>query len=80
MHCLYFCVAVLACVPRFWPVCTDEKSYPAVLNFAGMLFLANYVFHFVINCRKEKALKRLTKESELLPPVPSEVKEELRDT
>lgn len=56
MHFLYFSVAVLACVPHFWPLCTDEKSYPAVLNFAGMLFLANYIFHFVINCRKEKAL------------------------
>ena len=56
MNCLYLSVPVIACFPSFWPLCTDEKAYPPVLNFASMLFIVTYIFHFVINCNKEKAL------------------------
>ena len=64
MHCLYIFVAITACVPKFWPICREEKVYPIVMNFASMLFIANYIFHFVINCNKEKAITRFS-ESEL---------------
>ena len=60
MHCLYLGVAITACIPEFWPLCRDDKKYPVVLNFASMLFIANYIFHFVINCNKKKAVQRLT--------------------
>ena len=60
MHCLYIGVAITACTPNFWPLCKDDKKYPVVMNFASMLFIANYIFHFVINCNKKKAIKRLT--------------------
>ena len=60
MNCLYLGVLVTACFPDFYPVCTDEKAYPVVMNFASMLFIVNYLFHFVINCNKEKALQRFT--------------------
>ena len=76
MHGLYLIVALLAFVPHFWPLCTDEKSYPAVLNFAGMLFIANYIFHFVINCRKDKALRNLTEEKSDLNDLEKEEKAE----
>ena len=60
MHCLYLGVAILALVPSFWPLCTDEKIYPRVMNYASMLFIANYIFHFVLNCKKRKILERWT--------------------
>lgn len=60
MNCLYLSVIIMSFFPTFWPVCTDEKAYPPVLNFASMLFIVNYIFHFVVNCNRQKALNRLT--------------------
>ena len=56
MNCLYVSVVLTALAPPFWPLCTDEKAYPVVMNFASMLFIANYIFHFIINCKKDQVL------------------------
>ena len=50
---LYIATLALAFVPRFGPFCTSEKLYPPVLNWTACLFLINYVFHLVMNCRKD---------------------------
>ena len=63
MNCLYLAVIICACIPHFHPLCTDEKLYPYVMNFASMLFIANYMFHFVVNVLKRgnsRAIDRLT--------------------
>ena len=52
MNSLYVIVIIIACIPGMRPLCTDDKEYPYVMNFAMMLFNINYVFHFYINCNK----------------------------
>ena len=54
MNTLYVLVAITACVPGMRPVCTDEKVYPYVMNFAFCLFVINYIFHLIIHSNKEK--------------------------
>ena len=44
MNCLYATVGLLAFVPALRPLCTDEKMYPYVMNFASCLFLLNWIF------------------------------------
>ena len=53
MNVLYFATLGLAFVPRFGPTCTADKVYPPVMNWTAMLFIVNFVFHWVINCRKD---------------------------
>ena len=53
MNCLYLGVLALSFVPGFRPMCTDEKVYPVVMNFASCLFLLNYMFQWVIRCNKD---------------------------
>ena len=39
MNCLYVGVVILACTPKFHPMCTDHKAYPVVLSLASFLFI-----------------------------------------
>lgn len=57
MVCLYALTLGLAFVPRFGPFCTSQKLYPPVMNWTACLFIINFVFHVVINCRKDYFLK-----------------------
>lgn len=53
MSVLYAITLGLAFMPRFGPWCTAEKVYPAVMNWTSCLFIINFVFHLVINWRKD---------------------------
>lgn len=53
MNCLYALSLGLAFVPKFGPTCTADKVYPACMNWSACLFIINFVFHCVINCRKD---------------------------
>ena len=53
MNVLYVLTLGLAFVPRFGPYCTAEKVYPACMNWTACLFIANFIFHLVINCNKD---------------------------
>ena len=52
MNVLYAVTLAMAFWPKFGPFCRAEKVYPAVLNWTACLFIINFVFHCVINCRK----------------------------
>ena len=52
MNCLYAATLLLAFVPRFGPKCTSDKVYPPCMNWVSCLFIINFIFHCVINCRK----------------------------
>ena len=58
MNVLYAATLGLAFVPRFGPTCTSEKVYPACMNWTACLFIINFVFHWVINCRKDYFLNQ----------------------
>ena len=67
MNFLYLAVIIMAFIPGLQPLCTDDKAYPYVMNFASMLFIINYLFHFVVNClmpNNKVALDRLTVSNE----------------
>lgn len=53
MYVLYALTLGLAFVPRFGPTCTADKLYPPCMNWTACLFIINFVFHCVINCRKD---------------------------
>jgi len=53
MNALYFITLALAFLPRFGPFCTAEKLYPACMNWTACLFIINFIFHLIINCRKD---------------------------
>ena len=53
MNALYATSLLLGFIPRFGPTCTSEKVYPACMNWIACLFIANFIFHCVINFRKD---------------------------
>ena len=52
MNSFYVIVIIIACIPGMHPLCKDDKVFPHVFNYAMMLFIINYVFHFYINFYK----------------------------
>jgi len=53
MNVLYGLTLASAFVPRFGPFCTADKVYPACLNWTACLFIINFIFHVVIDCKKD---------------------------
>ena len=64
MNLLYVAVVVMSFFPPFQPKCTQEKAYPYVMSWASFLFIVNYFFHWVVNCRKEFWLKPIDDQAE----------------
>ena len=50
---LYSMTLALAFIPRFGPWCHADKVYPACMNWTACLFIINFIFHCVMNCKKD---------------------------
>ena len=53
MHVLYLATLLLAFLPRFGPNCEADKVYPPCMNWTACLFIINFIFHMIINNRKD---------------------------
>ena len=53
MHVLYLLTLLLAFLPRFGPTCEADKVYPPCMNWTACLFIINFIFHMIINFRKD---------------------------
>jgi len=64
MTMLYIGVVVMAFVPGFHPLCGSKKSYPYVMSWASLLFIINYIFHWVVYCNISYFLKPVAESEE----------------
>ena len=53
MYVLYALTLLLAFIPRFGPFCRSDKVYPPCMNWTAMLFIINFIFNCVMQCKKD---------------------------
>ena len=53
MYALYAMTLLLAFIPRFGPFCRSDKVYPPCMNWTAMLFIINFIFNCVMQCKKD---------------------------